>query len=122
MKLLVDMNLSPSWVDVIKQAGFDAIHWSDIGDPRATDQEIMEWAKFQGCIVFTHDLDFGAILAATKSDSPSVIQIRTQDINPHHIGDFVISAIKKFQDYLIKGAIISVDEKRARARILPLNE
>ena len=122
MKFLVDMNLSPTWVGIIKQAGFDAVHWSDIGEPRAPDQEIMEWAKAQGCIVFTHDLDFGAILAATKSDSPSVIQIRTQDINPRHIGDFVISAIKKFQDYLIKGALISVDEKRARARILPLKE
>jgi hypothetical protein len=44
------------------------------------------------------------------------------DVNPRHTGDFVVSAIKKFQDYLINGALISVDEKRARAWILPLNE
>lgn len=28
MKLLVDMNLSPLWVDVLKGAGHDALHWS----------------------------------------------------------------------------------------------
>ncbi len=33
MKLLVDMNLSPAWVDVLRQAGFEAIHWSEIGSP-----------------------------------------------------------------------------------------
>ncbi len=122
MKFLIDMNLSPHWVGVLKEAGFDAIHWSNVGDPRAPDHEIMGWAKAKGYIVFTHDLDFGTILAASKSEYPSVIQIRTQDINPHHIGNLVVSVIKQLQENLKKGAIISVDEKRARARILPLNK
>lgn len=45
MKLLVDMNLSPAWVTVLEQAGSEAVHWSTIGNPRATDLEIMNWAK-----------------------------------------------------------------------------
>ena len=31
MKLLLDMNLSPRWVGVLPAAGFEAIHWSDVG-------------------------------------------------------------------------------------------
>ena len=31
MKLLVDMNLSPSWVDRLARHGFEAVHWSTIG-------------------------------------------------------------------------------------------
>jgi predicted nuclease of predicted toxin-antitoxin system len=31
VKLLVDMNLSPSWVDRLAQHGFEAVHWSTIG-------------------------------------------------------------------------------------------
>jgi hypothetical protein len=27
MKLLVDMNLSPRWIEYLKQSGFDAVHW-----------------------------------------------------------------------------------------------
>ena len=33
MKLLVDMNLSPSWVDRLVRHGFEAVHWSTIGGP-----------------------------------------------------------------------------------------
>ena len=31
MKLLVDMNLSPGWVDRLGRHGFEAVHWSTIG-------------------------------------------------------------------------------------------
>ncbi len=30
MKLLIDMNLSPRWVDVLVNAGFDAAHWASL--------------------------------------------------------------------------------------------
>ncbi len=59
MKLLIDMNLSPAWVEVFEQQGWQAFHWSTVGDPRATDKFIMGWARENGYVVFTHDLDFG---------------------------------------------------------------
>jgi predicted nuclease of predicted toxin-antitoxin system len=52
MKFLIDMNLSPRWVEAFVAAGLDATHWFAIGDPRATDQSIMEWARSNGYIVF----------------------------------------------------------------------
>lgn len=75
MKLIIDMNLSPAWLSVLNQAGHTAVHWSSVGSPRAKDREILAWAREHHCIVFTHDLDFGAILATTDADSPSVVQI-----------------------------------------------
>jgi len=57
MKILIDRNLSPSL------AGFFA-------------------AAANGFVIFTHDLDFGALLADRESRQPSVIQIRTQDALP----------------------------------------
>jgi len=121
MKFLIDMNLSPRWVEVFMAAGLDATHWVVIGDPRATDRSIMEWARSNGYIVFTHDLDFGAILAATQASGPSVIQIRAENVLPEGAGDAVIAAIRRFQDGLEQGALISVDPERARARILPID-
>ena len=120
MKIVIDMNLSPQWVDVLNAVGHQCVHWSEIGSPRASDREILLWARSNGFIVFTHDLDFGAILAATKADSPSVLQLRTQDIAPQRIGALVVSAFKQFEELLNRGALISIDAKRARARILPL--
>ncbi|MBW2367038.1 MAG: DUF5615 family PIN-like protein [Deltaproteobacteria bacterium] len=121
MKIVIDMNLSPQWIEVLKPAGHECIHWSDIGSPNASDREILLWARSNGFVVFTHDLDFGAILAATSADSPSVLQLRTQNVSPKHIGESVLSAFKQFGELLDQGALVSIDEKRARARILPFS-
>jgi predicted nuclease of predicted toxin-antitoxin system len=61
MKLLIDMNLSPDLAPVLSAVGIEAIHWSTIGDPRAPDRTIFAWGKENRFIVFTNDLDFGAI-------------------------------------------------------------
>ena len=114
------MNISPAWISVLEEAGYAAIHWSTIGSPSAPDHEILAWAKTNSYVLFTHDLDFGAILAATRADAPSVIQIRTQDITPARAKDLVLSAIKIFGENLIQGALISVDEENSRVRLLPL--
>ena len=121
MKLLVDMNLSPDWVRVLALAGHTAAHWSTIGSPRAKDREILAWARERQQVVFTHDLDFGAILAATAADSPSVIQVRTQDPTPEHCGAIVVGTLDRHAAALAAGALISVDEIRARVRLLPLD-
>jgi predicted nuclease of predicted toxin-antitoxin system len=120
MKLLVDMNLSPDWVERLKSAGWEAVHWSNLGNPRADDSEIMAWAKRNAWVVFTHDLDFGSLLALTQAEGPSVIQVRTQDVTPAAIGEIVVNALRQFEPELEKGALIVLDESRARARVLPL--
>lgn len=83
MKILVDMNLSPAWVAALAKGGYEVVHWSNVGMPAASDREILGWARSHGHIVFTHDLDFGAILAATGANAPSVVQLRTQGITRH---------------------------------------
>jgi predicted nuclease of predicted toxin-antitoxin system len=32
-RLLIDMNLSPDWVEFFGSHGVDAIHWSAVGTP-----------------------------------------------------------------------------------------
>lgn len=120
MKILVDMNLSPAWVEILSRAGIEAKHWSAIGDPRASDAVIMGWARDKGYVVFTHDLDLGALLATTRTQGPSVIQVRTQDIMPDQLGKRLLALIGKYEDSLEKGALITIDEVRDRVRILPI--
>jgi predicted nuclease of predicted toxin-antitoxin system len=120
MKLLVDMNLSPHWVDLLANAGIDAEHWSKIGPHNAPDSEIMAYAKANEYIVLTHDLDFGAILAATHGEKPSVVQIRSEDVSPDAIGKQVIVALCQMESELKSGALLTIDPRRTRLRILPL--
>jgi predicted nuclease of predicted toxin-antitoxin system len=120
MNLLIDMNLSPQWCAVLGRHGHTCKHWSEAGDPRAPDATLLDWAREHGFVVVTHDLDFGAILAATRAEAPSVIQCRTQDLLPAAMEDLLVSAILRYESELLSGALIVLDKQKARARILPL--
>jgi predicted nuclease of predicted toxin-antitoxin system len=120
MKFLIDMNLSPMWVVFFEANGWEAVHWSSVGDPRASDRTIMEWARTNDAIVFTHDLDFGALLALTRSVGPSVLQVRAHDVLPAHLGAIVAAAIRQFADQLATGSLLTVDEQTSRVRVLPI--
>jgi predicted nuclease of predicted toxin-antitoxin system len=115
-----DINLSPDWVIVFDRYNLEAIHWSNIGDPRELDVVIMEWARNNGYVVFTHDLDFGSLLATTGAETPSVIQVRTQDVLPASSENIVVSALNQFASELDSGALVTVDQAQSRVRILPI--
>lgn len=119
-RLLVDMNLSPQWIDALQEHGWQAIHWSDVGDPRASDREIMDWAAAQGCIVLTHDLDFGTMLALSHESGPSIMQVRHEDVLPSAMAGPVLAALEQHEVDLTRGALVVVDALRSRVRILPI--
>lgn len=120
MKILIDMNLSPEWVPFLNGHGFEASHWSETGDPRAQDSEIFEWAARGNHVIFTNDLDFSRILALTQGKGPSVIQVRTQDLLPENLGPIVLKALQEYDGELQAGALIVIDERSLRVRILPI--
>ena len=121
MRILIDMNLSPAWRSVFERQGWEAVHWSEVGEPRAADTTIMAWAKSGEWVVFTHDLDFGVLLAATGARGPSVIQVRAQDVLPSHLAPLVVDVLTRFRETLEEGALIVVDEVHLRVRVLPID-
>ncbi|SEL74505.1 DUF5615 family PIN-like protein [Parapedobacter koreensis] len=120
MKVLIDMNLSPDWVQAFGLHGIEAVHWTTVGRFDAPDSMLMDWARENQHIVFTHDLDFGTALALTKAEKPSVIQVRTQNVTVEYLSRIVITTINDYQAILKKGALIIIDEHKKRIRILPL--
>lgn len=120
MKVLIDMNLSPRWVALLAAAGIEGVHWSTVGMVNAPDREIMAFARITDDVVLTHDLDFSAILAATHGDKPSVVPLRADDVSPDVIGKLVIDALGQMADELDEGALLTIDPKRTRLRLLPL--
>lgn len=114
------MNLSPEWQPLLQENGFEAVHWSSIGAYNAPDTEIMRWARDNRCVVFTHDLDFGILLAHSKDSKPSVIQVRSQDVSPEHLGPVIGRALRAHSEELEMGALLTIDESKSRVRILPI--
>ena len=120
MKILVDMNLSPRWVAALQEPGIEARHWSAVGVPNASDEDVLHWAAANGFILLTHDLDFGAILAFSQARIPSVIQIRTEDVRPDVLAGRVVSTLVQLAQSLTDGALVTIEPSRERIRILPL--
>ena len=114
------MNLSPEWEQVFKPH-FEIKHWMRIGPADAPDEEILNWAKDYDHVILTNDLDFGAILAASHWNSPSVFQIRSANLDPSVIGPEVLACYQQFEQDLREGALISYEHQKARVRRLPIN-
>jgi len=120
LPILIDMNLSPAWVEWFKTHGWPAVHWSAVGDPRSTDRTILSWARDHHHVLFTHDLDFSAVLASSHASTPSVLQLRARDVTPDGSGALLLDALVEWENELRKGALVTVDGGSRRVRVLPL--
>lgn len=120
MNILLDMNIPVIWENFLNNAGHHTLHWSNVGDIRAADTEIMQWAREHHFIVFTHDLDFGALLFSTNAKSPSVIQLRTENIMPVAVGAIVLQTLDNIAEELHAGVLVTIDPRKNRVRLLPL--
>ncbi|XZE19123.1 DUF5615 family PIN-like protein [Pirellulaceae bacterium SH449] len=72
-------------------------------------------------ILLTHDLDFGAMLTATRAAKPSVVQVRTQELMPSQIGKLLLGELNAHESDLNSGALMIIDRARLRVRLLPLD-
>jgi len=82
----------------------------------------MSWARDNGYLVFTHDMDFGTLLATTRASGPSVLQVRVANPTPDAIGHDVIRLLNLRRDLFSRGVLVTLDKVHARIRVLPLGE
>ena len=120
MRLLVNMNLSPRWVDFLRAAGHEATHWADIGEVAATDAHIMAVAADQHAVFSPTTSTSARSWPPGATNGPSVIQLRAADLRPEALGDLLLAAITQVADELEDGALVTIDPGRTRVRVLPL--
>jgi predicted nuclease of predicted toxin-antitoxin system len=70
--------------------------------------------------VVTHDLDFGALLSRSGLQSPSVVQIRADDLSVDALGAKLVAVLNDLAGELQTGALVTLDPVRVRYRVLPL--
>lgn len=80
----------------------------------------MRWAAEHGRIVLTRDLDFSTLLALTAATGPSVVQLRGQDVLPAAVGDALVLALEQQSEVLLSGALLTLNERGTRVRVLPI--
>ncbi len=121
MRLPIDMNLTPRWVEYLAGTNTGCVHWSTIGPVDADDESICAYARENGFVIITNDLDFPRILAHTAGGRPSIVLLRGEPLIPEVRGPAVLSALASCRDELEAGDILTIDwSDKVRARLLPL--
>jgi predicted nuclease of predicted toxin-antitoxin system len=121
MRLLIDENLSPRVARLLRQAGHDATHVTDVGLGNTLDAEILHVAAADARAIVTADTDFGALLAARGTSTPSVVMLRSSDhLTPDEQARLIVAVLARVGDDLEQGAIASVTTDRVRLRNLPV--
>ena len=121
MKFLLDQNRSPRLAELLRNAGHDAVHTSELGLEQAEDDDVLDTAREQGRVVVSGDTDFGALLALSGETSPSVILFRAR--NRPSAEDqvaVILGYLADLADDLDAGAVVVVTDDRMRVRRLPL--
>lgn len=120
MKFLADMGILPRVVAALRKQGHDAVHLQEQDLGRLPDMKILVKAKEEGRILLTHDLDFSELLAASGGSLPSVIIFRLADMRAEKVLWHLRNVLAQQSESLVKGAVCSVTERRARIRVLPI--
>jgi len=120
MIVVVDMCLPAELAELLNNAGHQAQHWSDVGNNKALDTEIMEWSAEHRHVVLTHDLDFGDLLFMSRKTAPSVVIVRERDTTAKVLILPVLNVLEQFASELKEGALISMSSRMVRIRLLPL--
>lgn len=120
MRFLADVGISPQTAVFLRELGHDAVHVREQNLQRASDAEIILKARQENRIVLTHDLDFGALMAASGKRLPSVILFRLSNMRPDNVNVRVEQILHDHADILNEGALLSVSDGQIRVRRLPI--
>jgi len=112
--------LPRSAAKLLREAGIDTIHVSEIGYSTADDATILQRGREEERIVITFDADFHAFLALSRATTPSVIRIRIEGLYGQKAADLIQAVLTHCTEDLKQGAVVTVQSKRIRVRRLPL--
>lgn len=121
MKFLADMGISPATVAALRANGYEAFHLMERGLERLPDTEVLQLARAESCVLLTHDLDFGELVAAAGSRLPSVITFRLSSMRPEVVTAYLLQLLHDHQALLEEGAFVSVNDRMVRVRTLPMS-
>jgi len=119
-RILLDQGLPRTAAKILKEKGWDVLHTGDIGLSRASDNEILEYARAEKRVIVTLDADFHAILAVANESEPSVVRIRQEGLKGPALADLIENIWPSIIEQLKSGAIVSVTEKSIRIKKIPI--
>jgi predicted nuclease of predicted toxin-antitoxin system len=121
LKFLIDMPITPAAVARLEDHGHDAVHASNVGLSRAKDPEILSFARREGRIVVTADLDYPRLLAIQRADSPGVLLFRGGSYSDEQVLRLLERVLLQSKPADLERSVTVVDLTRVRRHRLPID-
>src|SRR4051794_29371632 len=118
MNFLVDECLSPTVATLLRDAGHDARHVTELGLAGRPDEAVMAAAKNRNCILGSAHTDFRELLSRSNAPAPSLILFRGADVTPVSMAATLLANLAQFADELEHGAVVVILDDRIRVRRL----
>ena len=119
-RLLLDQNLPVDAAGKLRAAGFDVVHTRDRGWQRASDEDLLGFAREEARVIVTQDLDFSRLIAQGGLRLPSAILLRERGLLPDEVFQRVRDVCHRHGEQLNAGCLITVDRSSLRLRTLPI--
>ena len=121
MRFLLDESISPLVAAPLAAAGHDVVHARDIGLRSAPDSSVLAAAVNEDRTLVTLDTDFGALIAESGAELPSVVLFRGNVTRqPAAQAALLLANLEQFAIDLDQGAVVVIGDDRVRIRRLPI--
>jgi predicted nuclease of predicted toxin-antitoxin system len=106
---------------LLREAGHEVTHVTEVGWATPMTRRVLDVAADDARAIVTADTDFGALLAARGTSSPSVVMLRSSEhLTPDEQARLIVTVLVRVGDELEQGAIVSATTERVRLRNLPV--
>ncbi len=117
MRIVVDANLPPEIVDFLIEQGHDAVYSATLLSSRSPDTDVVARAAEEGRILLTRDLGIAEIILNSGRRVPSLITMRLGSSSTEILVQ-ALASLAALEEPLLHGALVTIDEKGARAHPL----
>ena len=114
------MPISPRTVEFLIELGHEVSHASELSMAQSPDEDIVEFARSEGLVILTEDLDFAAILAVTRAVEPGVMILRVGNWKREQIELRLARVLQGLTEETLYNAIVMIERNRIRVRRLPI--
>jgi len=116
--VLLDQGLPRSTAEYLRRAGWDAVHVGEIGMSRASDMEILAFARLEQRVCITLDADFHTLLVVHAQQKPSVVRIRIEGLTGRQLAEMLLRIWPRIEEAVAQGAMVTVTRNNIRVRHL----
>jgi predicted nuclease of predicted toxin-antitoxin system len=101
MNFLADENLDIQIVTKLRQDGHLVLYVIEL-EPGISDDEVLDMANSNNCLLITADKDFGELVFRMKRITEGIILVRLAGVSPDEKAEIVSNAAAKYSDQLLQ--------------------